>query len=222
MNRDDACFVVMEWHQSLARFAWPAAFVAVGGLSFAYCNHKQELAAGQSSIIKVKSTATVVRDLQDLARLESLSMHVEKVVDVSDHQKVLFGTLPTEDQVLFVAAGEAVLGVDLSKLRPEDVSYDVHTRVATVRLPPIETFHARLDEHNSYVHSRKTGMLATRNETLESEARKQAISAFERAAGEPAMRERAKNQAERSLKALAHSFGVQSIAFEWRSQATEI
>jgi hypothetical protein len=212
----------MEWHQSLARFAWPAAFVAAGALTFTYMSQGRDIAAGSASVIKVKSTATVVRDLQDVAKLESLSMHVEKVVDVADHQKVLFGTIAAEDNVLFVASGEAVLGVDLSKLRDEDVTFDVHTKTATVRLPPIETFHARLDEEHSYVHSRKTGVLATRNEALEGEARRQAVAAFEQAAGDGAMRERAKDQAERSLKALAHSFGVESIAFEWRTSPTEI
>lgn len=213
---------IMQWHQSVGRFAWPLAFVAVAGLGFTYATHGQDLAAGGGSIVKVKSTATVVRDLQDVAKLETLSMHVEKVVDVADHQKVLFGAVESEDHVLFVATGEAVLGVDLSKLRDEDVTYDVHTRKATVRLPPIETFHARLDEEHSYVHSRKTGVLATRNEALEGEARKQAIAAFEQAAGDGAMRERAKDQAERALKALSHSLGVDSVAFEWRTSPTEI
>lgn len=212
----------MEWHQSVARFAWPLAFVAAGGLTFVYLSHGRELAAQGGSIVKVKSTATVVRDLRDVAKLETLSMHVEKVVDVADHQKALFGTFPVEDNVLFVAAGEAVLGVDLSKLRDEDVTFDVHTKKATVRLPPIETFHARLDEEHSYVHSRKTSALATRNEALEGEARKQAVAAFEQAAGNGAMRERAKEQAERSLKALSHAFGVETITFEWRTSPTEI
>lgn len=212
----------MEWHQSVARFAWPLAFVAAGGLTFAYMSHGRDLASQGGSVVKVKSTATVVRDLQDVAKLEALSLHVEKVVDVADHQKVLFGTLPAEDHVLFVAAGEAVLGVDLSKLRDEDVTFDVHTKKATVRLPPVETFHARLDEERSYVHSRKTGVLATRNEALEGEARKQAVAAFEQAAGEGAVRERAKDQAERSLRALARSFGVESVVFEWRTSPTEI
>ena len=213
----------MQWHQSIGRFAWPAAFVAVGALTYTYLDHGRDLEAAKSgSVIKVQSTATVVKDLRDVARLEALAMHVEKVVDVSDHQKAVFGTIPVEDSVLFVAAGEVVLGVDLSKIKDEDVSFDVHTKVATVRLPPIETFHARLDEEHSYVHSRKTALLATRNEALEAEARRRAIVAFEQSAGDAAVRERAKQQAERSLKALSRAFGVDKVTFEWRVTPTEI
>lgn len=213
----------MPWHQSIARFAWPAAFVAAFALTFAYLNHGRELAAASSgSVLKVKSTATVVRDLREVARLEALAMHVEKVVDASDHQKAVFGTIPVEDSVLFVASGEVVLGVDLSKLQDQDVRFDVHTKVATVRLPPIETFHARLDEEHSYVHTRKTALLATRNEGLEAEARRRAVVAFEQSAGDAAVRERAKQQAERTLAALARSFGVKTVTFEWKASPTEI
>lgn len=214
---------MQKWHQSIGRFAWPAAFVATGALTYTYLDHGRELAAASSgSVVKLKSTATVVHDLRDIARLEALAMHVEKVVDISDHQKAVFGTLPVEDSVLFVATGEVVLGVDLSKIKDEDVTYDVHSKVATIRLPPIETFHARLDEEHSYVHQRKTELLATRNENLEAEARRRAVAEFERAGGDAAVRERAKQQAERSLRALSRSFGADSVSFEWKAPGTEI
>lgn len=213
---------MQQWHQSIARFAWPAAFVAAGALTYTYLDHGRELAAASSgSVIKLKSTATVVHDLRELARLEALAMHVEKVIDVTDHQKVLFGAVPVQDSVLFVASGEVVLGVDLGKIRDEDVRFDPHTRTATITLPPIETFHARLDEQHSYVHQRKTELLATRNENLEAEARRRAVVEFERAAGDGATRERAKRQVEHSLQALARSFGADSVTLQWRAANTE-
>lgn len=211
----------MRWHQSLARFAWPLAFVAGGALTYTYFDQGRQLAASQS-LVKVKSTATVVRDLREVARLESLVVHVEKVIDVNDEQKVLFGKVSTNDSLLFVAAGEVTLGVDLSKLKDDDVTFDPEKKSATITLPPLETLHARLDEEHSYVHSRKTDLLASRNERLEGDARKLAVTAFEQAAGDAALRERAKAQTESALRALAHSFGVATVSFQWRAPGTEM
>lgn len=211
---------MQPWHQSLVKLAWPAAFFGVLALGVGYLDRGRELAASDS-VVKVKSSATVVHDLRELARLETLALHVEKVVDVTDEQRVLFGRVPAEDSLVFVAVGEVVLGVDLGRLAPGDVRYDASSRSAVVRLPPLETFSARLDEDRSYVHSRHTGLLATRNEKLEGDARRVAVSAFEKAAGESSLRQHAKQQTERALQALLHGFGVEHVTFEWSSADPE-
>lgn len=205
---------------SWTKLAWPAVFALMCVLLYSYFDRGRQLAS-DGVRVKSKSTATVVRELRELARLEALAVHVEKVVDVTDEQKVLFNQIDASDSLVFVAAGEVTLGVDLSKLRDEDVRFDPATRAASIRLPPLETLHARLDEEHSYVHSRSTALLARRNERLEGEARKLAITAFERAAADPALRERAKTQAEQTLGGLAHAFGVATVSFEWRNPATE-
>jgi len=42
--------------------------------------------------------------VRDLARLESVAYHVERVIDVRDKQSLLFGLLKTEDAILLVAS----------------------------------------------------------------------------------------------------------------------
>jgi hypothetical protein len=198
----------------LSRFAWPAAFVAVAAMGFALLRDKHEEPA---SVVQVQPSNTVVKSLRDIARLETTSLHVEKVIDVKDQQKRLYGLVESEDAILFVASGEVVLGVDLSKLRDEDARFDEATKTAFITLPEPEVLSSRFDEMHSYVHSRSTGTLAKRNEQLESIARREAITAFEAAGRQKESTDRAREQAEKQLRALGQAWGAKNVVITWRS-----
>jgi len=168
----------------------------------------------------VRPTNTVLVAVTDLARLEVTEVHVEKVVDVSDRQSVAFDLLEGEDAMLLVAAGSAVIGVDLEKVRPEDVTFDPATGVARIALPPPEVLSSRLDPDNTYVYRRDTSWLATRNEHLEGRARKEALAAIERAANDPNVMGRARRQTERQLTSLLTRMGgVRRVEISWRGPA---
>jgi hypothetical protein len=204
---------VAEW----SRFAWPVAFIAVAAMTLGFL---QDLKPKPASDVRVEHpTPTVVKDLRELARLETLSMHVEKVIDVKDHQTRLYGLVDAEDALLFVATGEVVLGVDFGKLADADARFDESTRTAYVHLPAPEVLSTRLDEPHSYVHARATDVLAKRNEALESVARRDAIVAFEAAAKDPKAIARAKEQAEKQLRTLAKAWGARDIVVTWSTDA---
>lgn len=198
---------------AIARFAWPAAFVATVAMGFTYL--REQKPAPTSEIRIEHPTPTVLKDLRAIARLETASMHVEKVVEVKDHQRHLHGLVEADDSLLFVATGEVVLGVDLAKLGDGDARFDESTKTAYVNLPAPEVFSARFDEPRSYVHARSTDLLAKRNEGLEGAARRQAIAAFEAAGRDPKSVDRAKEQAEKQLRALATAWGAKDIVVTW-------
>lgn len=198
----------------LAKFAWPAAFVALGAMTFGYLRDSRPAPAPTVRI--EHPTPTVLKDLRELSRLETLSLHLEKVVDVKDHQTRLYGLVDAEDALLFVATGEVVLGVDLAKLGDDDARFDAKTQTAYVHLPAVEVLSTRFDEPRSYVHARNTDVLAKRNEALESLARRDAVTAFENAARDPKAVARAKEQAERQLSSLAKAWGARDVVFTWR------
>ncbi|MEA2751405.1 MAG: hypothetical protein QOI41_5548 [Myxococcales bacterium] len=201
----------------LSRFAWPAAFVAVAAMTFGYLHDARPKAASEVRI--EHPTPTVLRDLREMSRLETLSLHVEKVVDVKDRQTRLYGLVDAEDSLLFVATGEVVLGVDLGKLGDADARYDEATRTAYIHLPAPEVLSTRFDEPHSYVHARATDVLARRNEALESIARRDATIAFEAAAKDPKAIDRAKEQAEKQLRGLGKAWGARDVVITWRPDA---
>jgi hypothetical protein len=164
-----------------------------------------------SSVTVVRPTPDVLIAVRDLARLESASFHMERVIDLSDKQSKLWGMITTEDAILLVAVAEVTAGVDLQKLTAADVVVDPARRTARIELPAPEVLHAALDNEKTYVHSRKTGTLADRHENLESRARKEAEKTLVDSARQAGLLQRASDNARRTVEALVHSLGYDKV-----------
>jgi hypothetical protein len=161
----------------------------------------------------------VITEVRELSRLEGVTYHVERVVDLKDKQQALFGLVPTEDAILLVASGDVVAGVDLGQLRPEDVVVAPDRRSVTLHLPPAEVFSARLDNDRTYVHTRQTDLLATRKETLETDARRAAEQTLRSAAEEGGVVKRAEESVGRTVRSLVRSLGFETVRIDFRDRA---
>src|SRR5687768_8712541 len=62
---------------------------------------------------------TVIKQVQNLARLETAQYSVEKVITAETRQGALAGLFG--DRLLFVAHGDVIAGVDLSKVQADDI-----------------------------------------------------------------------------------------------------
>jgi hypothetical protein len=203
-----------------SRFAWPFAFVIVAALAFAFLRQRQD---PSGSVVKVEHEGpTVVKELRSLARLETAALHVEKVIEVKDHQTRAHGLLEGDDSILFVATGEVILGIDLAKLEDDDVRFDSASKTVFVTLPQPEILSTRFDEVHSYVHSRSTDLFAKRNEGLESIARRDAVEAFEKAARESTSMDRARDQADKQVRALGKAWGANAVVVRWKGASAEL
>ena len=161
----------------------------------------------------------VITAVRELSRLEGVSYHVERVVDLKDKQQALFGLVTAEDAILLVASGDVTAGVDLGKLGPGDVSVSADRRSVTLHLPPVEIFSARLDNDRTYVHTRKTDVLAERKESLETEARRAAEQTLRSAAEEGGIEKRAEQSVERTVRSLMRSLGFSDVHVDFRARA---
>jgi hypothetical protein len=158
------------------------------------------------------SAAAIIRQVQALARLETAKYSIEKVITAETNQGVLgplFG-----DRLIFVAHGEVIAGVDLSKLREGDIVVGPDGR-ATVILPAPEVFVATLDNQKSYVYDRETGLLNKGEIDLETQARQVAEQEILRAALEDGILQHAQTNAEGFLRSLMLSFGYSGVTFVW-------
>lgn len=197
----------------VGKLAWPLAAVVIVAMTLAFL---RGAASGPPSTVKVEhSGADVVRELRALSRLETAALHVEKVIDVRDHQKRLGGLVDANDALLFVASGEVLLGIDFAKLTEADVKLDPAKSTVEIVLPTPEVLSTRFDESRSYVHTRSTDVLATRNEALESAARKDAIAAFEAAGKEPRAVALARRSAEAQVVAWGRAVG-RDVRVTWK------
>jgi len=152
---------------------------------------------------------TIVRDVRTLARLETIQFTVEKVVTAERGQgslEFLFG-----DELIFVAHGVIIAGVDLSQVEADDLW--VEGGILHVRLPEPEIFITTLDNDESYVYDRDTGILTRGDVNLETAARQAAEDAIEEAALEDGILELAGQNAEAYLFRLLRNLGYPDVIF---------
>jgi hypothetical protein len=156
------------------------------------------------------SRPAVLDRVRALARLETVHYQLEKVVSGKSS-----GPLPdflTSDRILLVAHGEVVGGVDLSKLRPEDVA--VISDSVTIRLPQPEILYSKLDNDKTYVYDRQTGVFTKPDPNLESQLRQAAEQQIVLAAQEDGILDRARDNAQQVLRTLVTGLGYKHVQFK--------
>lgn len=152
---------------------------------------------------------TIVHDVRSLARLETIQYTMEKVITAETGQGelgFLFG-----DRLLFVGHGVVIAGVDMQRLRPEDLW--IEGQVLYVRMPQAEIFVATLDNEKSYVYDRDTGLLSKGDTNLETNARIAAEQEIMKAALEDGILEQAQDNAESYLSRLFRGMGYADVVF---------
>lgn len=158
----------------------------------------------------IPDPVTIIREVQSLARLETIQFTVEKVITAEINQGV-FGPL-FGDRLLFVAHGYVIAGIDLSAIETEDLRLE--DGVLHVNLPDAEVFVATLNNDESYVYDRTTGILRKSDQDLETNARQVAEAEILKAAIDDGILEQAQQNAEVYLERLFNTLGYKEVVFE--------
>ncbi len=122
------------------------------------------------------NTAVVLRQVQTLSQLVTVKYVMEKVVVYEDVKWFPGG----DNRVLMIAHGVVKAGVDLDKLKPEDVQ--VLEKKVKIKLPAAQIMDCYLDDKQTQVIERSTGLLRTFDKDLEQTARKIAVDDVRRGA----------------------------------------
>ena len=157
----------------------------------------------------IPDPVTYINEVRALARLETIQYSVEKVITGETGGgtfKSLFG-----DKILFVGHGTVIAGIDMEKLKPEDMHYE--NGVLTVKLPPAELFIVALDNEKSYVYQRDTGILAKPDINLETLVRQSAEEEIRKAAIEDGILTQAQTNAEAYLFKFFAALGYPNTIF---------
>jgi hypothetical protein len=153
---------------------------------------------------------TIVHEIRSLARLETIKFSLEKIITAEIHQGAFDWLIG--DRLIFVAHGEVIAGIDLNKLDPEDL--EVKGGVLYVTLPEVEIFVTALDNEQSYVYDRDTGLFTHGEVNLETEARRVAEREIERSALEDGILDLAEQNAISFLDRLFRDLGYPEVIFE--------
>ena len=158
----------------------------------------------------IPDPVTIVHEIRSLARLETMKFSLEKIITAETRQG--FFEWLVGDRLIFVAHGEVIAGIDLNKLDPEDLQ--VRDGVLYVQLPEVEIFVVAIDNQQSYVYDRETGLFNHGEINLETEARRVAEIEIENNAIEDGILDLAAQNAESFLDRLFRDLGFPEVIFE--------
>ena len=114
---------------------------------------------------------TVVRQIQQLQRLETVNYSLDKIIS-GEHSNPYLPKFLVGDRLLLVMHGQVIAGIDLAGVQTGDVT--VAGDKVSIKLPAAEVFTTSLDNTKTRVYSRETGLLSSTDPFLESEVRQEA------------------------------------------------
>jgi len=174
--------------------------------------HRVEQAVAITKQEEQVDLGSVVTRVRSLARLETASMHVTNVSTI----KQGYNLLPDKfagDEITFYAAGDVIAGIDLSTIQQRDV-WRQPDGTLVMRLPPSQLLVSRLDNRESRVIDRRTGIFRGADQGLEGRARQYAEQQIRNEAVRKNILGIAQEGAEAKLAPLLHTLGFTKVRFE--------
>jgi len=154
---------------------------------------------------------TVVRQIQQLQKLETVSYTMDKIIGGARDNLYLPKFL-AGDRILLVVHGEVVAGVNLANIKSSDVSVQGHN--ISLRLPSAEVFSTRIDNAKSRVYSRDTGLFSSPDPNLESEVREEAERQLQQAALVGGILKSADQNARNTVTGMLTGLGFTQVALQ--------
>ena len=154
---------------------------------------------------------TVVKQIQRLQKLETVSYSMDKIIG-GERDNAYLPKFLAGDRILLVVHGEVVAGVNLANIQPGDVS--VTGRSISLHLPPAEVFSTRIDNAKSRVYSRDTGLFSSPDPNLESEVRQEAERQLQQAAVLDGILKSADQNARNTVSGMLTGLGFSKVALQ--------
>ena len=151
---------------------------------------------------------TVVRQIQQLQRLETVSYTMDKIIS-GEHANAYLPKFLAGDRLLLVVHGEVVAGINLAGLQPGDVV--VQGQKVSIHLPAAEVFSTRIDNARTKVYSRDTGLFSSPDPNLESEVREEAERQLQQAALQDGILKTAAANARSTISGMLKGFGFHEV-----------
>jgi hypothetical protein len=163
--------------------------------------------------IRFLDSVAVITQVKQLNQLATVKYSVQRVVGLRE-PKVPFG----EESILLMVEGDAIAGVDLSNLRPQDVS-KTGTHSVRIELPAARLLNVYIEEKQTKVWDRQITWWTPwvpYDPDLEHKARMQALDDVRKAALQMGILDQAQTNAESSIRDLLGAMQI-SVTFKRRS-----
>ncbi|MBV9308557.1 MAG: DUF4230 domain-containing protein [Acidobacteriaceae bacterium] len=156
---------------------------------------------------------SVITQIKQLKQLVTVRYSIQRVIGMTE-SKDPFGS----ESILLMVGGEALAGVELAQLTPNDVVLSDGNHKALIALPSAKLFDTYLDEKQIKVWDRHVTWWTPWvpfNPDLEHKARLQALNEVRSAALSMGILDQAQRNAETAIRDFLAAFGIQ-VQFEKR------
>jgi hypothetical protein len=151
---------------------------------------------------------TIVRQIQQLQRLETVSYTADKIIS-GGHANAYLPNFLAGDRLLLVVHGEVIGGINLANLQPGEV--EIQGQKVSIHLPQAEVLSTRVDSARTRVYSRETGLFSSPDPNLESDVRAEAERELQQDAVEDGILKTAANNAGSTITAMLKGFGFREV-----------
>jgi hypothetical protein len=170
---------------------------------------------GHRGASRIYDTPVLLQQVQTLSDLVTVKYVVEKVEVWEDPPSGLISQFVAGDnRVLLLARGVIKAGVDLGKLKPQDLRIDGKT--IWINLPPARITDAYLDDKETKVVERTTGFLRSFDKDLEQNIRRTAVEDMRQSASRGGILRDADERARTQLASFFTLMGFERVEFNLR------
>lgn len=162
---------------------------------------------------RVYNTPALLVQVQTLSQLVTVKYVIEKVEILEVPSDNLIGQLTdSKNRVLLLAHGVVKAGIDFNGMKAGDLR--VEGKKVYIKLPPARITDAYLDEKETKVIDRTTGLFAPSDKNLEQETRQNAVDDIRRAARNGGILKDAEDRARAQLTNLFRQMGFEEVEFQ--------
>jgi hypothetical protein len=151
---------------------------------------------------------TVVRQVQQLQRLETVNYTMDKIIS-GEHSNPYLPKFLIGDKLILVVHGEVIAGISLGGVLSGDVA--VTGDKVSIKLPAAEIFTTNLDNSKTKVYSRETGLLSSTDPFLETEVRQEAERQLTEAAEQDGILKTAADNGRATIAGLLRGLGFKDV-----------
>jgi hypothetical protein len=151
---------------------------------------------------------TVVRQVQQLQRLETVNYTMDKIIS-GERSNPYLPKFLVGDRLLLVVHGTVIAGIPLGGVLSGDVT--VAGDRVSIKLPAAEIFTTNLDNTKTKVYSRETGLLSSTDPFLETEVRQEAERQLTEAAEQDGILKTASDNGRATIAGLLRGLGFKDV-----------
>jgi len=167
--------------------------------------------AGPTPTPKITTGPMVIKQIQQLNRLETSSYSVQTVVTAEKPGNILgIG----HEKLLLIIHGTVVAGIDLGELRLQDITILEDGKRIKLRLPAAKIFSSHLNEGQTQLYDDSTALFTKPDPNLVIEAQKKGVQAILKTACEDGILRQASEQGRHAVGQFMEFAGFEHVEFE--------